>query len=425
MNMTRTLIALLTLALFFTSPLALDAKKPSDDDDPSAAGELYGDLYVIERDGNGAPITREISYEAEGDTVVVDCKQPLAADCSMLPLWGDCQGVGVLPLDCEFDPEVNDACEVYEDYHESLQEVSFGRASVTRSQPFVLDSAYAEVLRTFNSASAIEFDPAGRPMAISLEGEKTIDAPLGNLSLYREVMTNGCLGSVIDEQVGEGGVVTEITVALEESAIDLVSSVAPSLICPYDSNGDPSTPDPDGVSVADMMHATGFLAGALDKSEPFRLDELINLNTYLQINSWEYVQDKKNRNLTILYFLFQDDESGDFTYDREVRFSSDETAELLVYQDTGAFFIDSLLYLFDANSSSYPFDRVDLAGSNLTVCRDGYPYPVVCDSAAADAYDPDNGLYGCGGANWFTQAVEHSRKTIWYLHNWAPPELID
>ena len=52
-----------------------------------------------------------------------------------------------------------------------MQETSFGRASVARSQDFVLDSAYAEVLRTFNTATAISFDPAGRPMTISLEGE--------------------------------------------------------------------------------------------------------------------------------------------------------------------------------------------------------------------------------------------------------------
>ena len=30
-------------------------------------------------------------------------------------------------------------------------------------------------------------------------------------------------------------------------------------------------------------------------------------------------------------------------------------------------------------------------------------------------------IYGCGGANWFTQAAEDARKTIWYLHNWRLP----
>jgi hypothetical protein len=412
MDMTKTLVALLALALFLTSPLSLDAKKPSDDDDPAAAGELYGDLYVIERDGNGIPITRSFSYEDEGGTVDVDCNQPLAEDCRMLKLWGDC----IDDISCVFDPELHDACEVHDDDADFVQEVSFGRASVARSQPFVLDSAYAEVLKTFNSASEISFDPAGRPMTISLEGVKTIDAPLGNLGLFREVMTNGCLGSVIDEQVGEGGVVTEITVELEDSAIALLLAVAPDLLCP---DGEDS--DPDGVSVEDMMHATGFLGGALDKSDPFNLDELINIDTYLVINDWTYEQDKKNRNLTVDYFIFGDD-SGNFTYERGTRFPPDVTAALLVYDGTASFFIDPMLYLFDP-VPTYTYDRVDLDSVNLTVCRDGLAYPVVCDTASAEEYDPDEGLYGCGGANWFAQAVEHSRKTIWYLHNWAPPEL--
>jgi hypothetical protein len=49
---------------------------------------------------------------------------------------------------------------------------------------------------------------------------------------------------------------------------------------------------------------------------------------------------------------------------------------------------------------------------------------VVCD----DANDNDpvygtttDGIYGCGGANWFAQAAEDARKTIWYVHNWRLP----
>jgi hypothetical protein len=46
------------------------------------------------------------------------------------------------------------------------------------------------------------------------------------------------------------------------------------------------------------------------------------------------------------------------------------------------------------------------------VCRNGSPLGVVCDYANAN---------GCGGANWFTQAAEDARKTVWYLHNYEPP----
>ena len=55
----------------------------------------------------------------------------------------------------------------------------------------------------------------------------------------------------------------------------------------------------------------------------------------------------------------------------------------------------------------------NLPGVEVTVCRDGSPLGVVCDNASA---------IGCGGANWFTQAAEDSRKTIWFLHNYEPPE---
>jgi hypothetical protein len=52
--------------------------------------------------------------------------------------------------------------------------------------------------------------------------------------------------------------------------------------------------------------------------------------------------------------------------------------------------------------------------------------PVVCDEATGTNPNPvygtpTDGIYGCGGANWFAQAAEDARKTIWYLHNWRLP----
>ncbi len=48
----------------------------------TAAGALYGDLYVIERNGNGEPVLRSKTL----DGVTYTCQQPLAAGCSFLPL---------------------------------------------------------------------------------------------------------------------------------------------------------------------------------------------------------------------------------------------------------------------------------------------------------------------------------------------------
>ena len=47
----------------------------------------------------------------------------------------------------------------------------------------------------------------------------------------------------------------------------------------------------------------------------------------------------------------------------------------------------------------------------------------MCDNAGSDPVYGEDGILGCGGANWFTQAAEDARKTIWYLHNWRVPEI--
>jgi hypothetical protein len=72
---------------------------------------------------------------------------------------------------------------------------------------------------------------------------------------------------------------------------------------------------------------------------------------------------------------------------------------------------------------------VDLSTIGITVCRNGVPLTAsgsdgVCDSAADPAYGANGfGINGCGGANWFAQAAEDARKTIWYLHNWRVPDI--
>lgn len=265
---------------------------------------------------------------------------------------------------------------------------------------------------------------------------KTIDAPLENLGLYREVMRNGCLGTVTDEVVGEGGAVSEVTYALDESAIDLLCggsypACSPSplegLLCAYPEYGVlpdwwmfPTTPSP--VSGPDLLLATAFIAGATDKSDPLSLDEIVNVNTYLGINSYTWTKVRKDRILEVDYFRFEDPPGSWFSYTRGLdAFTPTTTARLLVWSGTDFF---EVLYLPLFASS----DGVDLDAVDLTVCRGGVPAPeglenLVCDAASDTPYDPGQGMLGCGGANWFTQAAEHARKTIWFVHNWAVPEL--
>jgi hypothetical protein len=418
---------------------AIGARPPSDDD-PSAGGALYGDLYVLERDGNGEPILFEFEYTDPhtGLEEEVACHRPLAGGCADLePSLADC---AFIPLNVEkddFDPEIEDACGTQVEYAACLQEVSFGRGSVARSQPFVIDSAYAEFIKGINEAVAVDRDPAGRIQLLfpveegTTEGWKTIDAPLENLGLYREIMMNGCLGTVTDEVVGEGGVVTEVVYALDESAIDLLCGAAydgvcagggayASLLCEYPEYPEgewwmnPSIPDPAVVGNDDLLWATTFIAGATDKSDPLGLDEFLNIDTYLGINTYTWTKVKKDRVLVVTYFDF-----GDFTYDRDVVFDP-LTSEWLLTWVGGDDFLARDVMLFDD-----PIDGVDLTSVGIPVCRGGAVQmdgdePLICDSSLDDPYDPD---LGCGAANWFAQAAEDARKTIWYVHNWAVPEV--
>jgi hypothetical protein len=419
------------------STVAASAARPPSDDDPSAAGELYGDLYVLERDGNGEPILFDFTYvdPYTSQEVEVSCPQPLAFGCAL----ADC---GFIPLNVEkldFDPEVEDACAPQAEFEECLHEVSFGRGSVARSQPFVIDSAYAEVIKTINEATGIDRDPSGRVMLEIVPEDaiesvwKTVDAPLENLGLYREVMTRGCLGTVTDEVVGEGGVATEVTYALDESAIDLLCGGTydevcanggeyVSLLCAYPDFGEegwwltPVVPDAAGVDDDDLLWATTFLAGATDKSDLLHLDEILNINTYLGINEYTWTKVRKERILEVDYFDF-----GDFTYDQDMVFDAGTSAWLLATSDGTNFWAGNISLFTD------PDNGVDLAEAAVPICRGGEirldnGADLICDSSSDELYDPDNEFYGCGGANYFTQAAEHARKTIWYLHNWAVPE---
>ena len=118
---TRGAILALVVAITFTAPSKSWGQGKggggSGGGTAQAAGALYGDLYVIERDGNGVPVTRTI--DKTGGPYI--CQQPLKTDCSFLRLNGD---------KTDFNPEVDDACAVQAVDADFLQAVcSGGRAS--------------------------------------------------------------------------------------------------------------------------------------------------------------------------------------------------------------------------------------------------------------------------------------------------------
>lgn len=378
---------------------------------------LYGDLYVIERDGNGIPITRSFEIAGEGGIEVVACVQPIAANCRLLGLMGDAP---------DFDPAEDDACDVQPAEVEFLQEVSFGRQSVARAAPTVVDSAYYDALRNLNTATALRLDPAGRLVLTlpdeltGLPVEKTIDAPLENLGLYRAAMKDGCLGPVTIEKEPEVPLTMELGAAAE---VLLRAKLLGHLVC--DEAGEPLG-EPGQL---DLFRAAAFYAGAADKSDTVRLDEIVNVNTYLGVNSVTTGTSGRDRgNVIVTYFEFEQGGTT-FTYDRGHTHPGTPgggdalelpvTEYLLTTPDGGLTFVPAYLALFEAAPPG-----VDLASVNVMLCRDGLPY-VSSASPSELLYCNDQADVGgeCGGANWFTQATEDARKVVWFLHNWSAPEL--
>ena len=163
---------------------------------PEGPGEIetpdLGDLIRLYRDERGVPIVTP----GAGGTSCEDhsegcCLWPLALadDCP-----DECKDdvgrihVGAIdPVTCA----VNSTCAP------CVVETDFGRTSVIRSPPSVLDDQLSEVIRNLMlSPCAPELDPAGRFQYYAgdpLEAY-TVDSPIQNLAIYRQLINGTALG---------------------------------------------------------------------------------------------------------------------------------------------------------------------------------------------------------------------------------------
>jgi hypothetical protein len=158
----------------------------------SKAPPDYGDLYVLYRYPSGIPVLTADS-----------CVQPLAAE----PFDGCIQKPGTTdPADCLIIPVDPATCAVPLDYAIYTQEADFGRINEARSPDAVFDTQLEEVMVNIATAGCLTLDPAGRPVYSSLDtdGEvpvvltSTVDSPLQNLAIYRQLMLEGSLpGGVV------------------------------------------------------------------------------------------------------------------------------------------------------------------------------------------------------------------------------------
>lgn len=329
------------------------------DDSGSGHGDLYGDLYIIVRDSNGEP--QEFVWTWDGDQYVPQlaasgkgCLQPIAINApedypEEFKFEGIEGSLKLIPLNA--DCEIQQVIEGYDEllFDEYTQEVEFGRLSISRAPGDVLDSAYNEALSTINNGYRLGTDPAGRIVVFENEADevgKTIDSPLENLALYKELMVNGHLSSLastvelgeLDHLRGEG---------IED------------------------------VSFSDLNTAAALLAGAADKFGAIGLDLVVNLNTFLGINS------------TTGYFNFIT-----YRYDRDLSYSNSDVMLILPVCEEleGGAIITGLVPR-----------RVTLLGAVPKTFHTGQV-----------AWEDARG---------FVQAADDALRIIYYIHNWSVPEL--
>ncbi|MBU1396455.1 MAG: hypothetical protein KKE84_10010 [Gammaproteobacteria bacterium] len=143
----------------------------------SKKGDLFGDMVILLRDANGAPILV--------DGLVQVIAYVYDATGALVPLKDASGNLVVIPyVDGELASTI-DGVAVYS------AEVDLGRLSVSRSPSKVLDHALSEALSKLTSGT-VTLDSTGR---LVVDGV-TIDSPLENLALYDAYMTTGTLPGV-------------------------------------------------------------------------------------------------------------------------------------------------------------------------------------------------------------------------------------
>lgn len=223
-------------------------------------GQLFGDMWVILRSDQGVPVLTPEGYV-----------QPLDADGNPIAL--DDEGK---PID------------------ESLTvEVELGRLNVSRAPAEVLERRLAEAVDNLNDAVSLSTDAAGR-LVFTVDGEdKTIDSPLENLALYKQLISTG-----------------------EIAGLTVDPGAMPGLEHLVDGQ----------LTAADYTSAASFLAGAADKTQPLNVDKMVYLNTIAGV---EGGLPAPSGDGTYVDF-------SSFSYDRSGAYDG-QTADVLVRQADGSY----------------------------------------------------------------------------------------
>ncbi|MBC2730472.1 hypothetical protein [Thiobacillus sp.] len=147
----------------------------------SKKGDLYGDMVVLLRDANGAPILNSAGL-VQVIAYVYD------TNGNLVPLKDASGNLVTIPYNAEGDLETSiNGVPVYS------AEVELGRLSVGRAPTKVLTHSLDEAMSKLTASGAvIALDSTGR---LTVNGV-TIDSPLENLALYETYMKTGTLPGV-------------------------------------------------------------------------------------------------------------------------------------------------------------------------------------------------------------------------------------
>ncbi len=173
----------------------------------------YGDLIILYRDERGVPIPSPAVTVPDPETgLPVDgglCWQPIASgdfpegwvppnDRTVVPTeLVTVDGGWLIPVD-----QYN--CAVEAAFATLTQEVDFGRINEARSPETVFASQLEDVVVKLATADTTSLDPAGRLVASTCGADEptttsTVDSPLQNLAIYRQLMLTGTIGTPLPE----------------------------------------------------------------------------------------------------------------------------------------------------------------------------------------------------------------------------------
>ena len=272
-------------------------------------GDLYGDLWELERDDRGVPVLYTLEYLADYQDIrkqdTINIVNPrlngefdldiVCRDASGLIIFEDGEpkkaNVHITPDANGFATIIGDVLtpavlydlegEILPDVALHVYPVEEGRLNIIRSPASVLEKRMTEVIKNFGDGTVgdVVRDYCGRlfmvrtDLAISQGNEdKPIDSPLENLAIYYELMING-----FDNSEDENGL-SFLTRSNEDNGFGLK--------CHVDNqwgNG------PQTINVlADKQQivanlAAACLAAGSDKSNTLTIDEIIFLNQFMGI----------------------------------------------------------------------------------------------------------------------------------------------